>query len=132
MAKIKQSGTEAAAEVAEEIVALERSAWDALSTSGDAAAGFYERVLASEVFVVIPGGVLIENRSRVIDSMRGEPWGAYEISNERVLRLGEDAAVLVYEATARRGDFTYEALFNSTYRREAGEWRLALHQQTPK
>ena len=53
------------------------------------------------------------------------------LSDERVLPLGDDAAVVAYRATATRDDVTYTALFNSTYVREAGEWRLAVHQQTP-
>jgi hypothetical protein len=34
------------------------------------------------------------------------------------------------EAATREGT-DYEAVFNSTYVREDGGWRLALHQQTP-
>lgn len=36
-----------------------------------------------------------------------------------------------YAATARRNDTDYPALFNSTYVREDGSWRLGVHQQTP-
>jgi hypothetical protein len=63
--------------------------------------------------------------------MRGEPWASYELEDERVLALGEDCAVVAYTAHARRAERDYHALVNSTYRRTAGGWRLALHQQTP-
>jgi hypothetical protein len=114
-----------------ELTELEREGWRALSTSGDAAAGFYERVLAARVLMLLPGGLVITDRRQVVDSMRGDPWSSYELSEERVLPLGDDAAVVAYRATATRDDVTYTALFNSTYVREAGEWRLAVHQQTP-
>jgi hypothetical protein len=48
-----------------------------------------------------------------------------------VLELTDGCAVVAYRATARRGGTDYTALFNSTYVRARGSWRLALHQQTP-
>lgn len=115
----------------DELIELERDAWKALATSGEAAAEFYERVLADEVLMLLPGGLVIDDRAAVIDSMRGAPWDAYELSDERVLTLGDDGAVVAYRATASRAGSDYTALFASTYVRARGAWRLALHQQTP-
>ncbi len=50
----------------------------------------------------------------------------------RVVLLGDDAAVVAYGATADRGDTNVSSLFNSTYVRCDGTWRLAVHQQTPR
>ena len=61
--------------------------------------------------------------------MGGAPWSGYELQDERVLELDGDTAVVVYRGTATRGGEDYEALFNSV--RKNGDWRLALHQQTP-
>jgi len=47
------------------------------------------------------------------------------------LELTDSTAIVAYRAKARRGDMDYDALLNSTYVRENGAWRLALHQQTP-
>lgn len=110
---------------------LEHAAWEALSTSGDAATAFYKEVLADEVLVLLPGGLVIDDRARVIDSMSGDPWEHYELSDERVLTLGAGAAVITYRVSARRGDTRYAALLSSTYVRDREEWRLVLHQQTP-
>lgn len=110
---------------------LERSGWQALATSGDAAAAFYDEVLAQDVLMLLPGATVIDDRARVVDSMRGAPWDEFELSDERVVPLGGDGAVVAYRAAARRGDMHYEALFTSTYIREDGAWRLAVHQQTP-
>ena len=114
-----------------DLVELERSAWQALASSGEDAAAFYERVLADRVLMLLPGGLVIDDRAQVIDSMRGAPWDEFDLSGERVVPLGDDSAVVAYQARARRGDTTYEALLTSTYVREDGAWRLALHQQTP-
>ena len=60
----------------DDLIALERSAWEALSSSGDTAAEFYERVLADEVLMLLPGGMVIDSRDDVINAMRGEPWSS--------------------------------------------------------
>ena len=116
---------------ARELVDLERQGWQALSADGDTAAAHYERVLADEVLMLLPGGLVIDDRQAVVESMRGEPWESFELADARVLALASDAVVVAYRATARRSGSTYAALCNSTYRRTDGRWRLALHQQTP-
>ncbi len=115
----------------DELLDLEREAWRALSTSGDAAAAFFAETLDEQVLMLLPLGLVVDDRDEVIDSMRGEPWASYELEDERVLALGEDCAVVAYTAHARRAERDYHALVNSTYRRTADGWRLVLHQQTP-
>ena len=58
--------------------------------------------------------MVIDDRAQVVNSMKGADWDSFELSDTRV-----------------RGDNDYDALLNSTYIREDGAWRLALHQQTP-
>ncbi|MGI8575519.1 MAG: nuclear transport factor 2 family protein [Egibacteraceae bacterium] len=113
------------------LLALERTAWEALSSSGDAAADYYAEVLAGKVLMLLPGGLVIDDRAKVIDSMRGAPWTSFELADERVLELTGDSAVVAYRATAQRDGGEYTALFTSTYVREGGSWRLTVHQQTP-
>lgn len=115
---------------ANELLDLERAAWRALSTEG-AAPTFYDAVLADEVLMLLPGGMVIDDRATVIESMAGVPWSSYRLSDERVLELSPTSAVVAYRATATRDGADYSALFNSTYVLVDGEWRLALHQQTP-
>ncbi len=116
---------------ADDLIDLERSAWKALSTSGEAATAFYDRALAEDVLMLLPGGLVIDDRATVVDSMGGAPWDSYDLSDERVVELTDDSAVVAYRATASRQGQDYEALFASTYVRVDGDWRLALHQQTP-
>jgi hypothetical protein len=117
--------------VTDELLALEREAWDALSTDGDTATAFYDRVLADDVLMLLPGDMVIDDRATVVSSMSGAAWQSYELTDERVVPLGEDSAVVGYRGTATRDDTPYTALFNSTYVREDGDWKLVLHQQTP-
>ncbi len=81
--------------------------------------------------MVLPGGMVLDDRDEVIDSMSGAPWESFDLSEERVQELAADCAVVVYRASARRGNREYRAVINSTYVFEDGAWRLALHQQTP-
>jgi hypothetical protein len=114
-----------------DLLDLERAGWQALSLGGDAAAAFYEHVLAAQVLMLLPGGMVLDDRGQVVDSMRGEPWDRFSLRDERVLRLGTECAVVAYRVSATRGGQSYDALINSTYVVENGHWRLALHQQTP-
>jgi hypothetical protein len=116
----------------DELLDLERAAWEALCTSGDAATKYYEDRLAHEVLMLFPGPMVISDRRQVVSSMQDADWSSYDMRDERVLPLGDGAAVLAYEVVARRpGAPDYHALLNSTYVREDGGWKLALHQQTP-
>lgn len=115
----------------DDLIALEHAGWDALATSGDAAADHYAAALARQVLVVLPGGMTIDDREEVVRSMSGAPWDDYRLGDERVVELGDGVAVLTYRGSARRADHTYEALFTSVYVTEDSAWKLALHQQTP-
>lgn len=117
--------------VHDDLLDTERASWVALSTSGRAAAEFFDASLADDVLVLLPGGTVIDDRAAGVQSMQGVPWTGFELSDERVTPLGSDVAVVSYRAKASREGGDYEALFNSTYVRRDGAWRLALHQQTP-
>lgn len=110
---------------------LERAGWEALSTSGEAASRFYADNLAASVLMLLPGGMIIDDRDGAIASVGGTPWSTFELSDERVLELSAQSAIVAYRATARRDQTVYTALVNSTYARENGAWRMVLHQQTP-
>jgi len=48
-----------------------------------------------------------------------------------VIDLTPNSAVVAYRASASRDGVDYHALFNSTYVRQDGSWKLRVHQQTP-
>ena len=53
------------------------------------------------------------------------------VDNPAIPLSPDDSALVAYRATARRDGTTYQALVASTYVREGGAWKLAVHQQTP-
>ena len=95
--------------------------------TGDA----YREHLTDDAVVVVPGAAIDrEQTAFAIDATPG--WDEFEISEERVVELTPDSALLTYRWRSRRGDETYVALMSSVYvRQPEGGWKLALHQQTP-
>nr|WP_255698097.1 MULTISPECIES: nuclear transport factor 2 family protein [Halomonas] len=110
---------------------MERQGWAALSTEGDAARNFYASVLREDAVMLFPGGLLLEGKERILQSIGPQPWQTFQIEEVGVVTLAADAATLVYRVSAqRKGSEPYVALISSTYVREAG-WKLAVHQHTP-
>ena len=116
-------------ELAQTLVDLETAGWEALS--GGTGRRFYSGLLTEDAVMLLPQvGVLTHDQA--LDGMDAAPWSWFKIRNPQVVQLADDAAVLTYRVQARR-DFQpeYQALVASTYVRRGGEWKLALHQQTP-
>jgi hypothetical protein len=88
-------------------------------------------VLADEVLMLLPGGLVINDRDAALEAMSGAPWETFELTDERVLDLTPTSAVVAYRATASRTGTEYEALVSSTYVRGDFGWRLTVHQQSP-
>jgi len=91
----------------------------------------YERHLADEALVVIPGDRL--DKPATIEAMDASPgWDEVSIGQETVRDLGADVALLTYVFRGRRGEACYAAILSSAYvKDEQGCWKLAFHQQTP-
>lgn len=109
---------------------LEHRGWLSLcdGTGGDV---YGELMSADGVMVLAQGAVF--DRQQVVDSLNeAPPWGSYEITEPRLVELGDDAAVLVYRGRARRDDGTdFEALMTSAYVRRGEGWALGAYTQTP-
>src|SRR3712207_754333 len=114
----------------DELIALERAGWEALSSSGEFARAFYEQVLDQAVIMVLPGGMLLDERAAIVDSMGGQPWSAFELEDVRCLQPTPDTGVVTYGVVARRDSQEYSALMSSVYVRRPEGWRLVAHQQT--
>ena len=113
-----------------ELIDLERRGWEALAAGNGP--GFFAEVCTDDAVMIFPDGLVLD-RAAAVEGLRAEPpWASYELSDERVVAVGDDAGVVVYRAVARReGDEPYRAAMASTWVRRAGRWRLAVHQQTP-
>jgi hypothetical protein len=117
----------------DELVDLEDEGWRVLSSTGQAATEFYERVLDQAAVMLLPGGLVLDDRASIVQSMSGQPWSSYELENPRVLCPTSDTAVVIYGVVARRsGAPEYSALMSSMYVRRDEGWKLTFHQQTPR
>lgn len=115
------------------LVSLEEQGWEALSSTAERAARFYGEVLDRDVVMLLPGGMVLDDRSAIVKSMSGRPWSSYRMHDVRVLWLTDDTAVVAYGVDAERaGSPPYSALMSSTYVRREDGWKLAFHQQTPR
>lgn len=84
--------------------------------------------------VVVPAHGQVFTRQDVVESLNdAAPWRSYDIDEERLIPLGDCAAVLVYRGTAYRDDRAPEffALVSTVYVRRGNGWALASYQQTP-
>ena len=116
--------------LAEELLALEREGWDALS--GTAGAAYYEEHMADDGLMVFGGGIVMSKTDVLASIARVAPWTRYRIEAPRTLALGADAGALIYRAVAQRaGQPEFRASISSVYVRRSGRWLLALHQQSP-
>ena len=116
----------------DELTALERQGWEALSSTGEKARAFYERVLDDHVVMLLPGGMVLDDRSAIVEAMSGRPWATYALEDVRTLRPTPDTGVVIYGVDAEREGQAYSALMSSVYVRRQDGWKLMFHQQTPR
>ena len=119
--------------MAEDILTvLERQGWDALSSDGEAARAFYDRVLDEQVMMLLPGGMTLDDRATIVESMSGQPWNDYALEDLRSFEPTPGTGVVTYGVVADRDGQKYSALMSSVYVRREDGWKLAFHQQTPR
>jgi hypothetical protein len=105
----------------------------ALASTGVQAADFYGRILDRDPVMVLPGGVVLDSRPVMVESMSGQPWSSYQLEDMRELRPTDDVGVVTYGVTAcRSGSDDYSALMSSMYVLRDDGWKLAFHQQSPR
>ncbi|MGD9734644.1 MAG: DUF4440 domain-containing protein [Solirubrobacterales bacterium] len=96
--------------------------------AGDGAT--YARRLREDAIVIVPSRALDKAETITeIDNAGG--WDGFTIDQVREESLAADSAIVTYRFQAHRGSFEYTAWLSSVYTREADEWKLLLHQQTP-
>lgn len=114
-----------------ELLDLEHQGWRSLCdrTGSD----FYGRLMTEDGVMVLAHGQVFSRDDVVASLSDAPPWRTYEIDEERLIPLGDSAAVLVYRGTAYREgpDPAFIALMASVYVRRGDGWALASYQQTP-
>ena len=83
--------------------------------------------------MLLPGGIVLDDRAAIVQSMSGQPWSSFELRDLRVIRPTADTAVITYAVVGQRqGALEYSALMSSLYVRRANGWKLTFRQQTPR
>ena len=113
----------------DELLTCERAVWEALRT-GDQAAE--DAALAADFLGVYPDG--FAQKSVLVDGLANGPTvDSYDLSDARLLVLGEDHVLLAYHARFRRsGGTADEAMYvSSVWRRKGSGWINIFSQDTP-
>lgn len=107
------------------------SIWTIERDLADGRGDAYDRHLAAEAIVVVPGMTL--DKAATVEAMDASPgWDEWSFDQETTRELGDDALILSYRFDGRRGETTYAAVLSSVYRRDDDRGpKLVLHQQTP-
>jgi hypothetical protein len=116
----------------DEVIALEEQGWEALSSDGETARAFYEQVLDGTVVMLLPGGLVLDERAATVEAMSGAPWSSYDLQSMRSFQPTPDTAIVTYGVVAERDSQQYSALISSVYVRRQDGWKLTFHQQTPR
>ncbi len=113
------------------LLELEHRGWQSLCDG--TGADFYGRIMTDDAVMVLANGAVMD-RSHVVEALEGSPtWAGYDLTDERVVTIGPDAAALVYTGSAHRDGSqpSVVATMSSVYVRTTDGWRLAVYQQTP-
>jgi ketosteroid isomerase-like protein len=115
------------ARASSELLELEEAFW---RRAGDA--DFYDANMTDDAFMVFPAPAGIMDRDATLAAVAAaSPWITLEMAEVHVLEQG-DSAVVAYRAQARRAEGPeYNTYASSVYVNVGGDWKLAVHQQTP-
>ncbi|WP_026932556.1 DUF4440 domain-containing protein [Glycomyces tenuis] len=115
----------------DELLEMEHAGWRSLCEGTGGA--FYGSVMTEDAVMVLAHGFVLGRAAVAASLDEAPPWSGYEITEERVVAVGEGATALVYRARAWRegGEAAFVALMSSVYVETPEGRRLALYQQTP-
>jgi hypothetical protein len=108
----------------QELLAIEKELW----TGGPET---YRRHTDDQCLVVFAEMAGIMSKDDIARSAEQGRWRDVACTPKGLVELAGDTAIIAYECTATRKDgHRHRALVSSAYRRRAGGWKLAFHQQT--
>jgi len=122
-----------AAELKDDLVALEKSVWKAWA-DGDAKT--YGDLMAADAMQVGSGGVIMSGREEILAALGKETCklNSFDLADTKVRQPAPDVAILTYTATQ---DLTCEGekgppkvFATSVYVRQGGKWRWNNYQET--
>jgi hypothetical protein len=114
----------------DELMAIEHAGWQSLCDG--TGSKFYGGIMSDDALMVLANGAIMD-RAAVRDALAAAPpWAGYEITDARLVSVGNNAAALVYLATGYRdgADKPFVGAMSAVYRRSGSGWTLVLYQQT--
>jgi Domain of unknown function (DUF4440) len=105
-----------------------------LDAIGAGDAEFFERNLTDDAMLIYPGAGNTYTKQECVASMRDHPpYLKYDLSDPKIVHIGESTAVLTHHATVMNAaDEKPKSIVVATVLvHQDGAWRLALHQWTP-
>lgn len=114
--------------IVEELTALKERA---LRASAENDRDFYDSYLDDSAIAILPFGRI--DKSGVLDAMTGTkaPFSATRVENTLIVPLGEEAAVVTYDAVYERDGAEQVVVATTVYRKNPDGWKGVLYQQTP-
>lgn len=110
-----------------QLIRHEHDTWQAMST-GEGGTHLQQAMLPDAV-LVIDGSVIA--RGAAVVAFDGTTWNDCTMTDQRVVRLGERAAMLAYRLRGMRDDDPIDVWATTTYVYGDGRWRVGAHQQSP-
>src|SRR5699024_6717715 len=94
-------------------------------------AEYYHKHIATKAIFVFPGMRLSKNDG-VAAADDAPRWDKLKLSDEQILNITDEVAVLTYHATGQReGQEPYSGNITTVYRLKDGKPRMIFHQHTP-
>jgi hypothetical protein len=110
-----------------QLIHSEHEGWQAM-TRGEGGTHSFQAMLPDAI-MVFPGSLI--ERGAVIAALDGVVWSEYAMSDQRVVRLGDRAAMLAYRLHGVRDGHPVDLWATTTYVYVEGRWRVGAHQQSP-
>jgi hypothetical protein len=124
-----QPGAQPETDESQAFIAQEKRVWETIKAQNWQA---FDAMLADD-FVLVTGQGL-ENKGQTLNHIKEGRLTSYTLGTWRVIRLGEDAGLVLYKAEqewtmndAAHTDTTY---CSTVWRKQSGHWLAASHQET--
>jgi len=115
----------------ETLLELEERMWQA-NREGDGA--FYGQYLREDAFAVSKYGTMDKAQAVSLVSANQNPYLKTELSDQRVIQLDEDNAIVTYRvdvtALVQGNEMQLPAYASTVWNRSGGEWRAVFFQHT--
>jgi hypothetical protein len=94
---------------------------------------FFERNLTDEAMLIFPGDRNTYTKQQCVAAMVDHPpYVKYDLTDPRIVHIGESTAVLTHHATVmhEQNERPRSVMVSTVLVHQDGEWRMALHQWT--